>query len=297
MIYQDKKLNLKYATLLFVAVILVYFIISSVISVIVSSTLAEGEDISKYSSSIWYVILSYGAFPLSFILTIFAFNFKDKKTLNYTFSNNGFNLKFLPLLIILSLAIVFGLSSINGRFIEFLTDKFGYEPPEISLPKKSFWGVTISIISVAVLPSVCEELIFRKIILSSMDSCPVWFSAITGGLLFALFHFNPAQTPYQFIFGCIFVIVVCVTGSVYSSMIMHFINNLTIIIIHYSSWNGVVPIYWAICSTLIVLSCVGLLIYLLIKNKKEKEVSVSNGLFIFLPIALCFVIWLGGFAW
>ncbi len=295
MIYQDKKLILKYATLIFITTILVYFIFSMVVSVVLSGYLKEGEDLTKFSSYAWYVVLSYGAFPISFLLTIFAFNFKDKTTLGFTFKNSWFNVKYLPLLILLSLGMVFGLSGLNGYFIQFLSDKFGYVAPEMSLPKKDFWGVSASIIFIAILPSICEELLFRKIILKTMDNCPNWFTIISGGLLFALFHFNPAQTPYQFVFGCIFVLVAKITGSVYATMIMHFINNLTIILIYYSGWSAVVPLAVMILAILLVFACVAILIYKLIKNKKEKGL-LTEGYFILVPIILCFIIWLGGFA-
>ncbi len=296
MLEQDKKINLKYASLIFVTTILVYFIFSMIVSVALSGTLKEGEEISKYSSYPWYAILSYGAFPLSFLITLFAFNYKDKTTLTFTFKNAGFKLKYLPLIIFLSFCILFGLSGINGYFIDFLSDNFGYVANDITIPKKSFWGITTAVVFIAILPSVCEELLFRKIILSSMDDSPDWFTVLTVGLLFALFHFNPAQTPYQFIFGCIFVLVVKVTGSVYSTVIMHFINNLSILVIHYVGWSVTLPIWATILAALGVACCVGALIYILIKNKKEKQALLQNGLFIFVPIFLCFLIWLGGFA-
>ena len=287
----NKKFNLKQTTLFFIITMLIYFVLSAVVGAITSSTLSSGQDLTVYEGKIWHVLVSYSVFPLSFILSTLLFNFKNKGFIDYTLTNKSFNLKFLPIIIVFSFSILFGLSSLNEYFIDFLTDKFGYIPPRVVLPKKSFLGVLVTIFAIGILPAICEELFFRKIILNSMQT-PIWFTVLTGGLLFSLFHLNPAQTPYQFVFGCVFVIVALSTKSVFATMIMHFINNTTIIVIYYSSWNGVLPIYIVIISLCAFLGCLIYFIFKL-KNKKQENYSVKSGLFIFIPIALCLIIWLG----
>jgi hypothetical protein len=51
---------------------------------------------------------------------------------------------------------------------------------------------------------------------------------ISGGL-FSLFHQNPAQTVYQFCCGAAFALVAIRSGSIFPTMLSHFINNTLIL--------------------------------------------------------------------
>ena len=289
----QNKIKLQKVCLIFSITILIYFVLSIVVTALLQTTLGEGEEISKYYARPWYVLLSYGIFPASFALSLLIFARKDSSVVDSIKLEKSFKMIYLPLVIVLSFSILFGLSQLNGYFIEFLTDKFGYEPSAVILPKKSFWGIFCSVVAVAILPAISEELMFRKLILGAMKDLPAWFSVLTGGLLFSLFHFNPAQTPYQFVYGCVFVMVALVTNSVYFTMIMHFLNNLTILVIYYAGWSATFPLIVTIISLVIFALILSLLIYKLIKDRKTSQ-PFTNGLIIFIPIILCLVIWLGG---
>lgn len=289
-----KRISLQKVCLLFIVSMLIYFILSIFVSVMLNAMLKDGESIEKYYTTNWYVILSYGVFPLSFIISALIFANKDKTLLKEFLPEKNFNILYLPLCILLCFSIIFGLSELNGYFIDFLGEKFGYVADKVYLPKKSFWGIVCAVFAVAILPAICEELMFRRFILGAMQDLPSWFTVITGGLLFALFHLNPAQTPYQFVFGCVFVMVALITKSVYFTMIMHFLNNITILLIYYAGWSASFSLAITIIALIIFTIIVAFLVYKLAKNKSER-LPIKNGLSIFIPILLCFIIWLGGF--
>ena len=289
----QNKTNLQKICLIFVITILLYFVLSVAVSVMLELSISEGEDLSGYYTKPWYTLLSYGVFPISFIISLLIFSRKEKEILKSIVPNKSFKIVYLPLVLVLAFSILFGLSELNGYFIELLVDNFGYEPPQVYLPKKSFWGIACAVFAIAILPAICEELMFRKLILDSMKNLPTWFTVLTGGLLFSLFHFNPAQTPYQFVFGCVFVMVALVTDSVYFTIIMHFLNNLTILIIYYAGWSATFPLFITIIALIVFALILAFLIYKLARQQEKKE-SVKNGLFIFVPIILCLVIWFGG---
>ena len=129
------------------------------------------------------------------------------------------------------------------------------------LPKFSVLSFITCFISVCVLPAVCEELLFRKLFVNALNGASTIFTIIFVGLLFSLFHFNLSQTLYQFIVGCIFVIVVKATKSTYTAIIMHFINNLTVLIMYFINPNIVIPIYLVVIFSVVAVLCVSYFIY------------------------------------
>lgn len=88
---------------------------------------------------------------------------------------------------------------------------------------------------VAVLPAICEEIVFRGIILSGYKKTSSFKAATVSALFFGMMHLNPHQFSYTFIIGIIFSYLVIYTGSIYSSILAHFIINGSQIILLYVS--------------------------------------------------------------
>lgn len=105
----------------------------------------------------------------------------------------------------------------------------------IGLPRPSVnieMDVVSMIISAAVLPAFCEEVIFRGVIATSLENNKNKLAslAIVGGL-FALFHMNPAQTVHQFVLGAFLALLIYRSGSLWVPVIVHFFNNIFVIIL------------------------------------------------------------------
>ena len=80
--------------------------------------------------------------------------------------------------------------------------------------------------------SVClapigEELAFRGVTMRiAKRAFPFWFANIIQALLFGLFHMNPLQACYTFVVG-LFMGYICEKGgSIYHSILFHFLFNL-----------------------------------------------------------------------
>ena len=82
----------------------------------------------------------------------------------------------------------------------------------------------ISFISLVVAP-VMEELFFRKILMDKFRPLGGWFSILTSGLFFGLFHGNFEQFFYAALIGCVFAFVYWQTGRIRYSMILHAMAN------------------------------------------------------------------------
>lgn len=83
------------------------------------------------------------------------------------------------------------------------------------------------------MPAICEETLFRGAVLRGTAYMNVWAAMALNGLMFSLFHQNPAQTVYPFLTGCVFALVALRSGSVFPSVIMHAVNNVAILCISY----------------------------------------------------------------
>ena len=87
------------------------------------------------------------------------------------------------------------------------------------------YGYIPMIIGVAVMPAICEELIFRGIILSGYKRAGIGKAAIVTGLFFAIAHLNEQQFIYAMFMGVLFAYFVYYTNSIFSSMLSHFVIN------------------------------------------------------------------------
>lgn len=81
------------------------------------------------------------------------------------------------------------------------------------------------LLTVAVIPAICEEVIFRGVILSKYKSAGIKKAAIMSGLFFGIMHMDYQQFLYAFTLGVLLAYFVCYTESIYSSIIAHFIIN------------------------------------------------------------------------
>lgn len=89
----------------------------------------------------------------------------------------------------------------------------------------------VNLFTMAVLPAICEEYIFRGIIFHSYKRRNPFKGMLLSSLLFGLIHMNVNQFIYAFLMGCIFCLLVYATGSIMSSIAAHmFFNGYNVII-------------------------------------------------------------------
>ncbi len=123
----------------------------------------------------------------------------------------------------LILAAMFVLNELNG-----IIDLPNYMEEQFVSMSKSFWAV----ISIALFGPVIEEIVFRRVILSSCleHTGKPWAAILISAALFGLIHFNPAQSVFAFLIGILFGWVYYRTGSMMPGLIGHVINNSVCVI-------------------------------------------------------------------
>jgi membrane protease YdiL (CAAX protease family) len=82
---------------------------------------------------------------------------------------------------------------------------------------------------VAVTPAVCEEAVFRGVLFQGLAREErMWRTVVLSALVFGAFHLS-GETAIRFLptawIGVLMGIVVWRTRSIFSSMLMHFVNN------------------------------------------------------------------------
>ena len=81
------------------------------------------------------------------------------------------------------------------------------------------------VISLAVIPALVEELVFRGAVLHGLRRFGDGFAIVGSGFLFGMFHGNLVQLPFAFFCGLALAFVVVKTGNLWVSVAIHFLNN------------------------------------------------------------------------
>ena len=87
-------------------------------------------------------------------------------------------------------------------------------------------STALALVATTVLAPICEEMICRGFFQNRLKKVlPFMASAIVSGLMFGALHLNLNQLCYGFVLGVIFAYVNRASGTVITSMIMHFLIN------------------------------------------------------------------------
>ncbi len=78
---------------------------------------------------------------------------------------------------------------------------------------------------IAVLPGICEELLFRGFMPRFFEHKSFWYPVLISALLFAVFHLDPFRLLPTFLLGILLGWLTLRSGSIYNSMLSHTINN------------------------------------------------------------------------
>ncbi len=95
------------------------------------------------------------------------------------------------------------------------------------------------IISLAVVPAICEEFAFRAVIMSESNKTGAFFSILLSSLLFAMIHFNKSGFIAYFMNGILLALTVYITRSVVASMLVHALYNVYSLFIEGRIWLAI----------------------------------------------------------
>ncbi|TCT12269.1 hypothetical protein EDC18_11241 [Natranaerovirga pectinivora] len=112
-----------------------------------------------------------------------------------------------------------------GWFINLLSQLFATNHIEGTLVNLTEIPFFIAILLIAVLPSITEEILCRGILYNSYRKFGILKATLLSSLIFGMIHMNINQFLYAIVLGFIFVLLVEVTDSIFSSILAHFVIN------------------------------------------------------------------------
>lgn len=201
------------------------------------------------------------------MLTVFL-HYK-KKDSNKIFSKPS--LKKICLYILIAIASFFCLYPIVVCFDSLLI-KLGIELNTIpySLTTENY---LLSLISLTILPAICEELLFRGIILQGLKSYGKVLSILLTGLMFAIFHMSIDQFIYPLIMGSLLSLIMYNENNILYSIIVHLVNNFLSVTLSYLQINLIFHhwTYILLAVSLALVFTIGLLIFIVRRSRVAKE--------------------------
>lgn len=158
-----------------------------------------------------------------------------------------------------------------------LTQKF--------LSANGLTGLLSNLFFLALIPAITEELFFRGALLRMLEeklgvNGSVWVVAV----IFSTYHMQFFGFVPRMLLGALLGYILVWSGSIYLSMLAHFINNAALIVFSYLSFNkyiafdverlGVAPGQWWL--TLVCLAIALPMVYFMYKKSKAGGVDTQN---------------------
>ncbi len=255
---------------------LMYFVSSVPIAIalLIADTLFSfktefGEYLSSAVISQFFMFLML---PLAFVLIC------KMDGLNTFRLKKGIDPIQLLLLIVVSLGLFFIAQHVNAVFISFIASFLGTPSSITDSPEaQNIWQLLYSIVIIAGLPAICEEIMFRGFMLRAFERKSALAAVMFSSAAFSIMHGNLQQIVYAFLLGLIMGLFVILTDSLAASITLHFtLNTLTCLMMYppiFAAYETLVMEYPFLYLTLMVLlTLLGIAAALfLIKYTKKKN--------------------------
>ena len=156
-----------------------------------------------------------------------------RKSFKLNLKLNGFNpldgvLIFFTILF--SLPLSMSLNAFNMWLVRII---FGFNM-EVDIPIPETGGeLLISLLVIAVVAAVCEEVLFRGVLQSSFEKLGKAGMFLLVSLLFTAFHFSIEQFMGLFMLSLLITYMVYRTNSIFAGMLAHFTNNAAAMVISF----------------------------------------------------------------
>ncbi len=240
-----------------------------------------GVSLENITENTIYLAFAMLMSPIAFILTFMLVN-KISRT-DYAMAlgvKQKFDYKYLIVAILLSLVCVFGMSNFVNLF-DAVLEKIGFVGSySLPLPMDNFGYLVLNLVLLAILPAICEELVFRGIIFNGLKQYGNMSAVFLSATLFMLVHSSVEQTVYPFFVGIVLALLMLRTNNIIYPIILHFLNNAIVVVMNYVYYqNGIAEsftlslsnILFAIALAILSVLCVVITFKLILKNKDKKK--------------------------
>lgn len=139
------------------------------------------------------------------------------------------------------LAVVAGLgfcmlANMATAYFSVFMQIFGIEltSPDLAMPE-GVGGFLINVLRVSIVAALTEELSLRGYVMGNLRLFGDKFAVIASAIVFALMHGNLIQAPFALIAGFALGYLSIKTGSMWTAIVIHALNNLLSLVVSYSA--------------------------------------------------------------
>lgn len=186
--------------------------------------------------------------------------------------------EFLLPIIFISISF-FSFANLASSVVTSIFASGGIEVTGGTMPETTgIYGFIVSFIGAAIVAPLTEEFAMRGVVLGALRKYGDGFAIIVSALLFGLMHGNFMQIPFAFVVGLALGFAVVKTGSVWTGVIIHFINNASAVILDAVTRQLPDNLKALINTGYFILCFISLFIgILLLKGSTEKLCELSSG--------------------
>ncbi len=280
--YDDLDSGITYALAIIIPIAIGLILTLIFNSIASSKGIVNAQGVADFSQSptmytIYMIIVSCSLLGIFFVYNKVArIDFKQASLLKLKFGwvNAG-------VCIVIALVTLFGFNYLIS-YLTHLMSLVGYNPDSsLPLPLDNAGWLILNLFVLAVIPAICEEFIYRGMILNGFRKFGSIAAIFISALFFALAHGSAMQFFYQFVLGVVLAAVVIKTGSIIASMVVHFVNNATVLIYNYIYIQTGTDATTAFTPGMIVLSfalalAAGILLWFLIAWLRERKIKILD---------------------
>ena len=221
---------------------LIYFIILFLfVGVRVFNYFVELPISAEIFDLIFTLIVQVG---LMFLFPVFMFSIMQKQKPKETFKQFGYNkINIVSILTSVLIGVLcYFLNLSIASFFGTIIRMCGYETaPTVAGGVAGDYSVTaflLNVLTVAILPAICEETAHRGLLLKGFSSLGIKKAIILSSLLFGLMHLNINQFFYATVLGFIIALTAIISKNIIPAIIIHFMNNFLSVYFDFATTNS-----------------------------------------------------------
>ncbi len=184
------------------------------------SALWNGSEVQNVINIVYSAVVIGGTF-----LVVYLLNKSDP----YAFIPFGkpAPAKYVPLVIIGALGAALAANMVTGYIDTYIFDSWGSDVYNAIMPATpdTALGMILYVIAIVIIPPMIEEFALRGVVMQPLRRFGDGFALIASAFLFAALHSSPIQMAFAFAAGLFFGYADIVTGSLWTSIIIHCLNN------------------------------------------------------------------------
>jgi hypothetical protein len=114
---------------------------------------------------------------------------------------------------------------------------------ERMLNVKTFGGLLLNLLVIALIPAIGEELTFRGVLQQGLArKMNPHLAIVISAAIFSFIHFQFFGFLPRMFLGLLLGYMFYITGSLWTSILMHFVNNATAVVVYYLNHKGTINV-------------------------------------------------------